>query len=322
MNTNCAFKKWEEMTLEDRNAAREQRAEKLEAATKKLFAGIEALIASNRWEEYLKFQGRFHRYSFCNTVLILLQCPDATRVASYRTWQKMKRWVRRGETGISIFVPILVKEKFPRQAQEPEPNERSLDEKATQGKAIELQQLVGFKIGYVFDVAQTEGEPLPANPVSLLQSDDARLYQVLRSYAQKKLHVEVLEADEGSLPSYVNGDCAFSNEGKPSCIRIMKSNSALMKTKTLAHEIGHAILHTEIEYRMHTSRSLLELEAESVAFIVLKSLGVDSGEYSFGYLAEWGGGEEAIKAVQASGERIRQAAHQVIEWIEERWEAT
>jgi len=88
------------MTSEQQEAAKEDASrEKLEAATKKLSAGIETLVASDRWKKYLKFQGKFHRYSFCNTLLIMLQRPDATLVASYRSWQNLNRWVKKGEGG-------------------------------------------------------------------------------------------------------------------------------------------------------------------------------------------------------------------------------
>lgn len=322
------FKHWADLTPEEQETARQARQDRLELARQKLASGIEKLVASGRWRDYLKFQGKFHRYSFCNTFLILMQKPDATLVASYRTWQKLGRQVRKGENGISVFVPILARAHADAESHKP----KELTE-ATAVQGMEagdsgfldttlpddsgMEQLVGFKIGHVFDVCQTDGAPLPQEPVSLLQGDDAGLYQALTDFARQVVKVDVVEVGEDILPPRTNGECVYSSEGKPARIHIKGSNPPRMKTKTLAHELGHALLHAESEYRAASSRSIKELEAESIAFVVLSNFGIDSGDYSFGYLATWGGGEEAIRSIQVSGERIRQAAHQVITWIEE-----
>jgi hypothetical protein len=304
-----SLKRWTELTPEEQEKARRLRMEKLENAARKLSAGIEDLVASDRWKDYLAFQGRFHHYSFCNTLLIMLQRPNATQVASYNTWQSVNRFVMKAEGGISIFVPILVKGKASKEAQILEPEVHGYDEKELPGEEVDTEHLVGFKIGYVFDVSQTDGEPIPPDPVSLLQGDDEELYQALKAFAEDELKVEVQEAGKDVLPGSVNGDCQYRADGHPSIIRIKGSNPILMKAKTMTHELGHAILHGGTEYRQHSSRSLQELEAESLAFLVLHAFGVDSGEYSFGYLAGGGNGEEAVKAIQSSGERIRKAAH-------------
>jgi hypothetical protein len=198
---------------------------------------------------------------------------------------------------------------------------QGFDEKELPGEEVDIEHLVGFKIGYVFDVSQTDGEPIPPDPVSLLQGNDEGLFEALKVFAEDELKMEVQEAGKDVLPGKVNGDCQYLADGLPSIIRIKGSNPSLMKAKTMIHELGHALLHGEMEYKQHTSRSLQELEAESVAFTVLHAFGVDSGEYSFGYLAGWGNGEDAVKAIQSSGERIRKAAHRIIAWLEEREDA-
>ena len=317
MATKSTFKYWADMTPEEQDAARKVRAEKLEIATQKLSVGIENLVASDRWKDYLKFQGKFHRYSFCNTLLIMFQRPGATLVASYKSWKNLGRWIKKGESGISILVPVLVKAHSSQTWRVIGPGNQGLEVTSTRGEEMITEQLVGFKIGNVFDISQTDGVPLPQDPVSLLQGDDAGLYQALSSFVGDVVKVAVIEVDDSILLSYVNGECVFGTEGKTSCIRIKSNNSSLMKAKTLAHELGHALLHAEREYHQHTGRSLKELEAESVAYIIMNNYGVDSGEYSFGYLAGWGGGKEAIKIIQESGERIRKAAHKIISWLEE-----
>jgi len=322
------FKHWADLTPEEQETARQARQDRLELARQKLASGIEKLVASGRWRDYLKFQGKFHRYSFCNTILILLQKPDATLVASYKTWQKLGRQVRKDESGISIFVPILARAHTDpgfRKQRDSIGATTVLGTKAGASGSLDTtlpdesgtDQLVGFKIGHVFDVCQTDGAPLPQEPLSLLQGDDAGLYQALTDFARQVVKVDVTEVGEDVLPPSTNGECLYGQDGKPVHICIKGSNPPRMKTKTLAHELGHALLHAESEYRAASPRSIKELEAESIAFVVLSNFGIDSGDYSFGYLATWGGGEEAIRSIEVCGERIRQAAHQVITWIEE-----
>ena len=267
------FKHWADLTPEEQETARQERQDRLELARQKLASGIEKLVASGRWRDYLRFQGKFHRYSFCNTFLILLQRPDATLVASYKTWQKLGRQVRKDESGISVFVPILA-----RAHADPESRKQRDSIGATAVLGTEagdsgsldtalpddhgMEQLVGFKIGHVFDVCQTDGAPLPQEPVSLLQGDDAGLYQALTDFARQVVKVDVVEVGEDVLPPRTNGECVYGQDGKPAHIHIKGSNPPRMKTKTLAHELGHALLHAESEYRAASSRSIKELEAE------------------------------------------------------------
>jgi len=322
------FKHWADLTPDEQETARRARQDRLELARQKLASGIEKLVASGRWRDYLKFQGKFHRYSFCNTFLILLQRPDATLVASYKTWQKLGRQVRKDESGISIFVPLLTRahadsesRKHREAIEATDPKEVKTGNSGSWEPYLPddhgMEQLVGFKIGHVFDVCQTDGTPVPQEPVSLLQGDDAGLYQALTDFARQVVKVDVVEVGEDVLPPRTNGECVYSSEGNPEHIHIKGSNPPRMKTKTLAHELGHALLHAESEYRTASPRSIKELEAESIAFVILSNFGIDSGDYSFGYLATWGGGEEALRSIQVSGERIRHAAHQIITWIEE-----
>jgi hypothetical protein len=316
-NQPARYKHWADMTPEEQEASRRLRTEKLEAANQKLATGITNLVASGRWKDYLNFQGRFHQYSFCNTMLIFLQKPDASLVASYYNWQLLGRWIKKGEKGISIFVPILVKVPLSEKFQVIKAGCQGFDESQNPRDEMLVEKLVGFKLGHVFDVSQTDGILLPQSPVSLLQGDDMGLYKSLGIYARDVLKVDVIEEAENTLPFNSNGVCVYGENGKPSCIRIKGNNPSLMKAKTLAHELGHALLHAEREYHQYIDRSLKELEAESVAYIIMNNYGVDSGEYSFGYLAGWGDGEESIKTIQESGERIRKAAHKIISWLEE-----
>jgi hypothetical protein len=317
------FKAWEALAPQEQQAALRARREKLEAARSKLAAGIEAMVKSGRWREYLAFSSRFHHYSFGNTLLIMLQKPDATQVASYRTWERLGRHVQKGARGISIFVPLLARR---RPGDDPPAQEETKQNGA--GRELETGRqnpdlltgttrecLVGFKIGTVFDVSQTDGAALPRHPAVILEGDDGGMSAALDAFAREVLTIEIEQAGSLTIPG-ANGECLYGPDGKAERIRILASNPPLQQAKTRAHELGHALLHGARQYRGHQQRSIQELEAESVSFSVLDYFGIDSGAYSFGYLAEWGGGEDAVRTISGCGERIRKAADQIITWIE------
>lgn len=273
-----------------------------EAAEKKqqealdlLEQGIKELSESGNWQDYLKVQTRFHQYSFRNVLMILSQYPEATRVAGYRAWQGMGRQVRKGEKAITILAPII----------------RKIEDDQT---GEESRRLTGFKGSSVFDISQTEGDELPELNTAL-NGDDAGLLNKLLEFAAS-LNIPV--SFKGCLGA--NGICHFGKDGQIK-ISVESLLSPLHQCKTLAHELGHALMHSEKDYRLHNSKSQIELEAESVAFIVLNNFGLDSGDYSFAYVLNWSGGsDEAIAQLKESGRRIQGAAHQVIDWVESQTE--
>lgn len=319
-------KKWSEMTEEERQAAVALRLEKLDQARQKLENGVTQLVASGRWTEYLKFLSHFHRYSFNNLILIIFQFPQATLCASYRTWKKLGRHVRKGENGIEILVPVLA--RIPAS-----PETQQYDEEhgrvAATGSANYLEQdssttygykVVGFKIGHTFDVSQTEGAPIP-NPINMaLAGDDQGVYAALSTFAKDTLHIDV-ELVESEDPNW-GGSCRYDPEGHPARIVVAGDRSPLFRAQTLAHELAHALLHSDKDYRVHTPRSRIECEAESVSFCIMHHFGLDVGEVAFGYLAHWGDGENALVELMECGARIRDAAHQVIAWIDEKYVET
>jgi antirestriction protein ArdC len=226
---------------------------------------------------------RFHR--------IALQRPEATRVAGFNAWLKVGRAVRKGERGIAILAPCVYKSPRDEEDQEDEVSSRVLR---------------GFKVVHVFDVAQTEGEPLPEIARRLDSADDYPVLERLRAVAAV-LGYTVAREDLGSS---TNGDCNFVAKR----IRVHSEVSDAQAVKTLVHELAHAVLHDG----MPLDRARAELEAESVAYMVCSEVGVDSGGYSFGYLAGWGGGgEEAIAAIKACGDRIAAGARRILELLEE-----
>ena len=255
--------------------------------------GVARLTTSEAWMRWLDVQRRFHRYSWGNTLLIACQRPDATRVAGFHTWLRLGRHVRRGEHGIAILAPVV-------------PRLRVVD-----GDTEDERWIPGtpraFRVAHVFDVSQTEGDELPEPPVSRLVGDDPddRYTQLCRV-----AHSLGFTVEEDYLTGGVNGDCDHGLRR----IRVEVRNDPRQQVKTLAHELGHAILHEE---REALPRERAELEAESVAYIVCDDLGIDSSHYSFGYLAVWAGGRDgARRAISESAERVQRAARLILDGLD------
>lgn len=249
--------------------------------------GISQLTTSDEWQRYLDNQARFYKYSPNNVMLILAQRHNATQVASFNAWKRMGRWVRKGEKAIWIVAPMTYKAKD---------DEHQDDE--------QRRVLRGFKWVPTFDISATDGQDLPEVCHQLSGDDPDGLFVRLTAVADSiGFHVEDAELDGG-----VNGDCSHSERR----IRVEATNSPAQRVKTLAHELAHAILHGEAH-----DRALAELEAESTAYIVCRSLGIDSGDYSFGYVSGWaGGGDQAITGITASCQHIQKAASIILRSFE------
>lgn len=251
-----------------------------------LTEGIGALTSSAAWRAHLEVQGRFHRYSFANALLICRQDPGASRVAGFATWKSLGRSVRKGERAIWILAPMTGR-------------------RTTTADGEERRPILGFRPVAVFDVAQTDGEPLP-EVCRILEGDDPAAWFGLLADRAVRLgySVEVTE-----LPGATNGDCSFARRR----IRVECRNGPAQRVKTLAHELAHALLHEGSD-----DRPLAELEAESTAFVACHALGLDTSGYTFGYVACWaGGGPEAIARIKSSGARIQWAASVILESLGE-----
>jgi hypothetical protein len=247
-----------------------------------LTEGVSSLTSSEQWRRHLDVQTRFHRYSFGNAVLIAAQFPEATRVAGFASWKKLGRSVSKGESAIWILAPVVGRKVRVEEDEEHRP-------------------IRGFRTVPVFDVSQTTGDPLPEVCHNLAGSDLSRCLERLLDRAERVGYTVVLT----DLPGTVNGDCSFAARR----IRVEARNAPDQQVKTLAHELAHALLHEGVD-----DRSLAELEAESTAYVVCRSLGLDSGTYSFGYVATWaGGGDQAVVGIKASGGRIQQAASVILD---------
>jgi antirestriction protein ArdC len=250
-----------------------------------LSEGIANLTTSDEWQRYLDCQSRFYSYSSNNVMLIAQQAHEATRVAGFNAWKKLGRFVRKGEKAIWILAPMVYKQ--------------------TDEKTEEKQKVIrGFKWVPVFDITSTDGEDLPAVCHKLSGDDPAGIFASLIEFATSI----GFTVEDAELPGSVNGDCTHELHR----IRVEISNSPAQRMKTLAHEIGHALLHEQFD-----NRALAELEAESTAYVICQALGLDTSDYSFGYVAGWaGGGEQAIAGIKGSCGRIQKAAASVLQSFE------
>lgn len=261
--------------------ASNNRSDLLESLTE----GISKLTTSDEWQRYLDCQSRFYHYSSNNVILILMQRHDATQVAGFNAWKRLGRFVKKGEKAVWIVAPMRYKVA----------NDEKPDD--------EQQVIRGFKWVPVFDISSTDGKELPEVCHKLAVEDPDGLFDRLTAVADSiGYHVENLALDGP------NGDCTYSEKR----IRVEVTNAPAQRVKTLVHELAHALLHEG-----RKDRALAELEAESVAFITCKVLGIDSSDYSFGYVAHWaGGGDEAIAGITASCQSIQKAASTILRVFE------
>ena len=233
--------------------------EKRRELADKLEQGYSALLDSQNYKDYLAVAARFHTYSAGNCLLIMMQRPGATRVAGFKAWQKLGRQVRKGERAIRIYAPMVY---------------RARDDEA-EGDDEQARRVAGFRSASVFDISQTDGDELPEVPCAELSGDDAGLFSKLSMLAQAE-HLAVTRDEPVGVPDGALG-CYDGSR-----IWIKSGLSPAQSAKTLAHELGH-------HFGEHKSvcRDAGEIEAESVAYIVLGHHGIDASAYSFGYLASW-----------------------------------
>jgi antirestriction protein ArdC len=237
-------------------------SETTQTALSKIEAGIESVRSSQRFRDYLAFCGRFHQYSFNNQLLIWCQKPNATLVAGFQAWRKVKRYVRKGEKGILILVPMTARRRQQDQSTEEEQAEACLY----------------FKAAYVFDVNQTEGEALPSLVETLKGDDHAGRWRLLADIAAS----EGIGIDRGARAGESANGFYMRSERR---IWVCPDLEPLHAAKTLAHELSH---HFADHQGKGHGQEEAEMVAESSAYVVMAHLGCDTGEYSFGYLASWG----------------------------------
>ena len=293
----------------------EKPAEKLKEITDRLEQGITELFDSERYREYLRVMSKFHNYSFNNTLLIAMQKPDASLVAGFSAWKNnFGRNVIKGQKGIKIIAPSPYKVKQEMKKIDPHTQQPIIGK---DGKPVTEEKEItipAYKVVSVFDVSQTEGRELPDIAVDELTGDVER-YRDFLAALEKTSPVPIgFEQIPGSSHGY------YHLEDKR--IAIQEGMSELQTLKTAIHEIAHAKLHDidlnapENEQQPRIDRRTREVEAESVAYTVCQHYGLDTSDYSFGYVAGWSSGRE-LSELKNSLETIRSAAAEIINSIDE-----
>jgi DNA primase len=317
------------------DARESARAAKLEALHGTLTEQIAALRTGTDWKRWLTVAARFHNYSFNNVLLIAAQRPGATAVAGYEAWKALGRQVDKGERGIQILAPIV------RRASSTAPtgddvstgggaahtagSDSSGDTSSGQstGSGSAPRRVAGFRVAHVFDVDQTNGDPLPERPSPVLLAGQAPpgLWDALAA----QVHTRGFALERGPcLGGAANGVTNYANR----TVTVRADVDDAQAVKTLAHELAHVLLHDptgpanpadpapgHATSSAGHCRGRLEVEAESVAFLVTSSHGLDSGAYTFPYVAGWAGSVDATEpetVVRATGQRVLTAAHAIL----------
>ena len=293
--------------------AENRNAQQVREITDKLEQGIKELFESERFKEYLRTMSKFYNYSFNNTLLIAMQKPEATYVAGYTSWQRnFDRQVMKGEKGIKILAPAPYKAQEEREKIDPLTQKPVI---GADGKAVtETVEVLrpAFKVVSVFDVSQTDGKELPDIIVDELKGT-VENYEAFFDALKQESPVPISFED---IPGGAKG--FFSPV--ESRIAIQEGMSEIQTVKTAIHEIAHAKLHAvkpdekaapEDKKDRHTK----EVEAESVAYTVCQRYGIETSDYSFGYIAGWSSGKET-KELKSSLDTIRKTAAEMIEGID------
>lgn len=248
--------------------------------------GVKDVLTSERWAEYLKFTSKFYDYSFGNVILILMQKPDATHVAGYNAWKKMKRQVNKGEHGIRIIAPCISK--------------TNVEDDSGEDREIVSRY---FKSVSVFDISQTSGEDVP--------SICDELYGTVENVDELIKKIE--SATDYNVSYDYDGKAYGLCRNDEKAIQIRNGLDDKQRVKTLIHEVAHSLLWEEDEQNQNT-REDREIEAESTAFIVCNKIGIDTSSYSFDYIAVWSNGKD-IKELKHLFGNIQSAAQKIIDKI-------
>ena len=280
----------------------------------KLEEGLKELFESEKYKTYLSTMSKFHNYSFNNTLLIAMQKPEATLVAGYKAWQKnFERHVNKGEKAIRILAPAPYKIKEERDKLDPVTGEMMFDENGMPQKEQVEVTIPAFRAVSVFDVSQTDGKPIPELEAQELLST----VEGYEDFVQALMNVAPVPIGFEDIPGDSKG--YFHTEEKR--IAVQENMSESQTLKTMVHEVAHSMLHNKEINRDDLmevpakDRNTKEVEAESVAYTVCQHFGIDTSDYSFGYIAGWSSGKD-MKELKSSLDTIRKTASELITGIE------
>jgi len=292
----------------DQEAADSIRREAVEQMHRELAAKLATFDDRDVWQQWLRFAGSFHQYSFSNTCLILMAKPDATLVAGYRAWQTKGHQVRRGEQAIKVFAPVT--RNVPLEDANGNP---ILD---ANGRQATRRQVVGVKLASVFDASQVEPSPQIQRPQPTL----------LTGEAPPGLWDSLVEVIAGEGFTVTRGDCGGANgltDFTAKEVRVRADVDGAQSVKSLCHEAAHVFTMDAVEmaaYGSRQCRGVAEVVAESVAYLVTQAHGLDSRQYTFNYVAGWAleaAGRDAQprsidQVVRETGDRVISATHRIL----------
>ena len=285
--------------------------QKVKEITDRLEEGLKELFEGEKYKSYLNTMSKFHNYSANNIQLIEMQCPDATYVAGYRAWQRnFERHVNKGERGIRILAPAPYKIKEEQEKIDPVTNEPVLDRDGMPVMEEVEIKIPAFRVVTVFDYSQTDGKELPGLGVNELHGDVERYRDFMEALERVSPVPIRYEGMEGDRKGY------FIDLNHP--ISIKEGMSETQTAKTGVHEVAHAKLHAkeiEKETGISKDRETKEIEAESIAYTVCQHFGIDTSDYSFGYIAGWSSGKE-MPELKSSLDTIRRTSSELIMGIE------
>ena len=285
--------------------------QKVKEITDRLEEGLKELFEGEKYKSYLNTMSKFHNYSANNIQLIEMQCPDATYVAGYKAWQRnFERHVNKGERGIRILAPAPYKIKEEQEKIDPVTNEPVLDRDGMPVMEEVEIKIPAFRVVTVFDYSQTDGKELPGLGVSELQGNVERYRDFMEALARVSPVPIRYEGMEGDRKGY------FIDLNHP--IAIKEGMGEAQTAKTGVHEVAHAKLHAkevEQETGIAKDRETKEVEAESIAYTVCQHFGIDTSDYSFGYIAGWSSGKE-MPELKSSLDTIRRTSSELIKGIE------
>ena len=288
--------------------------QKVQEITDKLEEGLKELFESEKYKAYLSTMSKFHNYSFNNTLLIAMQKPEATLVAGYKAWQKnFERHVNKGEKAIRILAPASYKIKEERDKLDPVTGEMMFDENGMPQKEQVEVTIPAFRAVSVFDVSQTDGKPISELEAQELLST----VEGYEDFVQALMNVAPVPIGFEDIPGDSKG--YFHTEEKR--IAVQENMSESQTLKTMVHEVAHSMLHNkeinrdDLMEAPAKDRNTKEVEAESVAYTVCQHFGIDTSDYSFGYIAGWSSGKD-MKELKSSLDTIRKTASELITGIE------
>ena len=309
-----------------REEARQQREAKLDELHEKLTGAVERLVTGEDWADAMRFAARFRSRSFNNVCLIWEQHqaafeaggvpePFPTLVAGYKQWQQLGRQVEKGQAGYQILAPVTGRFASTNPADPDSWRRLNRGEKPKPGEVVR-SRMVSVRPAYVWDASQTSGDPIPERPAPRLLAGEAP--EGLREGLAEQVTAEGFELlwvpHEGMIGG-ANGLTNYST--RQVAVRTNMDDAA--QVKTLAHELGHVLMHGPDQEEARQHRGIGEVEAESVALMIGAAHGMDTTGYTIPYVAGWAAnvdGKNPVEVVQAAGERIRKTALSILDGLD------